>query len=193
MKPAIDAVAQLLSREGNEDRSAEELATEIVLGIFEAIGRAFKQPAPPLEVGLVYSFPWSSQALSLVFQEGDARWFVGRSSEYGYLSLRSPDHVSLRHRKRSTGRFINEPPAPELIDPERPELGSRPAPEPAYMVGDWVQLNGAKAHRYKVVATAATTALLEGPPGTYTAFPFKELDKSFRFWRKKERTPCTNR
>lgn len=170
MKPAVDAVATLLTREGNEDKSAEELAVEIVDGIFEAIGRAFKQPAPPLEVGLVYSFPWSSQALSLVYEREYTRWFMGRSSEYGYLTQAGPDHVSLLHRKLSRAAFLQPG-------------GDR------YIVGDWVHLHGAKAHRYKVVATAATTALLEGPPGTFTAFPFKELDKAFRFYRKKERTP----
>lgn len=169
MKPAIDAVAALLSSDGNEEKSAEELATEIVDGIFEAIGRAFKQPPPPLAVGMVYSFPWSSSALSLIWQEGELRWFFGRSSEYGLLHPRGSDHVSLRYRKLSRAAFLQP-------DSER------------YIVGDWVQLHGAKAHRFKVVAVAQSTALLEGPRGTFTAFPFKELDKGFRFYRKRERT-----
>lgn len=169
MQSAIDAVAALLSSDANADKSAEELATEIVLGIFDAVGRSFKQPPPPLEVGLVYSFPWSSSALSLVWQQGDLRWFVGRSSEYGLMHSRPADHVSLTWRRLSRAAFTGP--------------GSD-----AYIVGDWVQVHGAKAHRYKVVATAGTTALLEGPRGTFTAFPFKELDKGFRFYRKRERT-----
>lgn len=162
-------MASLLSREGNEEQSAEELATEIVLGIFEAIGRAFKQPPPPLEVGLVYNFPWSTQALSLVYQEGNTRWFMGRSSEYGLMHRGQDGVLSVKYRKLSRAAFL--------------EPGSN-----QYIVGDWVCIQGAKENRYKVVAVAATTALLEGPKGTLTAFPFKELDKGFRFWRKKERT-----
>lgn len=169
MQPAIDAVANLLSRDGNEDKSAEELATEIVDGIFGAIRRGFKEPVPPLEVGLVYSFAWLPNPMSLVWEGDGWRWFVSKYSEYGYLTPDSELHPRLRYRRLSRGAFV------------------APADD-RYIVGDWVQLAGAKAHRYKVVAAAGTIALLEGPKGTYTAFPFAELDKRFRHWRKRERT-----
>jgi hypothetical protein len=169
LKPVVDAVASLLSSEDNAEKSAEEIATEIVDGIFRAINRAFKQPPPPLVVGMVYSFPWSPAALSLIWQEGGARWFMGRSSEYGLMIQRADDTLALKYRKLSRAAFLQP-------DSDR------------YIVGDWVQCYGAKAHRFKVVAVAQSTALLEGPKGTYTAFPFKELDKGFRFYRKRERT-----
>lgn len=165
----IDAVANALSSETNESKSAEELATAIVTGIFDLVAKGFRQPPPPLEVGLVYNFAWRPEAMSLVWASGGTRWLMGRSSEYGLLTSASTDSVLLRYRKIS--------PRAAFLQPDSDK----------YVVGDWVHSFGEKAQRYKVVAVAQSTALLEGPRGTYTAFRFAELDKSFRFWRKRER------
>jgi hypothetical protein len=161
LKHAIAAVADLLTRPGNEEKSAEELAAEIIEGMLRAYRAQAREALPVLKVGGVYRFPWISSTLHVVYRTPSGQlWLTNSTSNYGLLISEKAQALTLRVASRAT------------------RGGSAESPT-GYAVGDWLSIKGAARQRYKVVATTETCALLEGPKGCFMAEPNDSLLKYF--------------
>lgn len=153
MQRAITAVADLLSRPDNADKSAEELAKEIVDGLNRFYRAQTSDTPPALIPGRAYQFPWSPGPLHLVFRSPKGTvWMTNASSQYGLLIRETAVALTLRTASRAT-------------------KGGAAENKDGWQVGWWVHLKGAKKYRYRIVATTEATVLLEGPKGCYQAEP----------------------
>lgn len=164
MQHAITAVADLLSRPENEDKSAEELAKEIVDGLNRFYRAQTTDTPPALIPGRAYQFPWSPIALWVAFRSPTGLlWMTSRTSEYGLLI---PEDRQALQCRTAGGAHLR------LGGPAENKDGWKPK--------RWVHLKGARAFRYRIAATTEGSVLLEGPQkGGYQAEPNAMMTRFF--------------
>lgn len=82
-------MADFLSDEKNEEKTAEELASIVVNGIYDMWGKDFKDPPLQPHVGMAFKAPYLSSPhfVGWMGEEfgKELIWIVSATSEYGYL------------------------------------------------------------------------------------------------------------
>jgi hypothetical protein len=147
MTSVVDAVADLLSRPENEDKSAEQLAQDVVDGMHRYWRSQTTDTPPALVAGRAYNFPWAPRALWISYRSRTGLlWMTDRESDYGLLIKETASALQYRTAGRSTLR-----------------LGGPAENKDGWAVGQRVHLQGAKAFRYRIVACTLNAVLLEGP------------------------------
>lgn len=91
----IQRVADFLSDEANEDRTAEELAKIVVEGVYDLWGKTLDDPPLVPHVGMAFKVPFLS-SVHFVAWEGDEYgkqklWVTNATSDFGFLTTSSSD------------------------------------------------------------------------------------------------------
>jgi hypothetical protein len=164
MQHAITAVADLLTRPENADKSAEELAKEVVDGLNRFYRSQTTDTPPALIPGRAYLFPWAPVALWVSFRSPDGLlWMTSRDSDYGLLI--PEDRQALQYRTAGSTRL---------------SVGGPADNKDGWTVRRWVHLKGARAFRYRIAATTEGSVLLEGPQkGGFQAEPNAMMKRFF--------------
>lgn len=95
----IQRVADFLSDERNEDRSAEELATIVVNSMYEMWGKEMKDPPLIPHVGMAFKLPFLSSP-QFVAWKGDEfgrekLWIVNATTDFGFMISSTSDLWSI--------------------------------------------------------------------------------------------------
>lgn len=154
----VKVVMAFLDSQADEERSLEEIATEIVNGYHDAITKGIKKPAQPVREGMLYKTPVDTKVWRVAWTDWDSVWLVTETSQYGMLG-----HIwdnqwefceEFRPRKRMDGKLV------EMTDEMIAEAWSNPD----WNVGDSLS-RSQRAMSFEIIATAPVSVLMMGSDG----------------------------
>ncbi len=169
----VKAVMEFLDSDKNEGRSLEEIATDVVNGIHDALLKGIKKPAQPVREGMLYKTPVDTKVWRVAWTDWDNVWLVTDNSSYGMLG-----HIwdnqweyceEYRPKRRRDGSLV------ELTDEEIAEEWSNPD----WKVGDSLS-RSQRLMSFEVIAVAPTCVLMTGSDGNMYSESNSNLKKYYR-------------
>lgn len=95
----IKRVADFLSDDSNEERTAEELASVVVNGMYDMWGKGIQDPPLIPHLGMAFKLPWltSPHFVAWIGEEFEKEriWIVSATSDFGFMTTRTADFWSI--------------------------------------------------------------------------------------------------
>lgn len=163
----IAAVVKFLDADRNQERSLEEIASDIVTGYHEALTKDLKKPATPLRVGVLIKSPLDAKVRRVAWMDGDLAWIVLDNSSYGFLGSSKADLWDACEEYRPKRRMDVEG-ATKLIEMTDEQIDAAWANSDGWQVGDRVSF-GQRQLILEIIATAPSCVLMRKEDGQLMA------------------------
>ena len=173
-KQQIEAVAEFIDLDSNDERSLEEVAAEIVDGFHALLLKDLKAPDITIHHGMLIKTAVAGKVHRVLLIDDHTMWVIGETTGYGWLGPTDTNFwdgcEEYRPKRRVDGKMV------EMTDEMIEEAWSNPG----WSVGDQVSRHQ-REFLHEVIATGPKCVLLRNVrTGVLTADSNSNMEKYYK-------------